>query len=378
MLGLLISLTANAGRVGRNWWRALTPGHSGVGPNVFAAAYAVFAVAVLALTVACRLPAVRLPGPAVTAVHVGLAVLMFTVVIANVFALALWLARLIRLVPRPLPPPVGLAALAVTGALVAGLTAYGAVHAATLRDRAYDLVVTGPASSADQLDVALISDTHLGAILGADFLGRVVDRVNALNPDVVLIAGDVFDGDFDALADPDAIRAQFARLRAPDGVFACLGNHDAGRGAAAMAALLESAGVRVLRDEAVQVGDRFVVAGRRDSSPIGGTEDARRQPLPRWTAEQSGLPVIVLDHQPSNIGEYGEPVDLVVCGHTHGGQIFPGNLIVASLFDAAYGYFQATPDAPQVVTTSGVGTWGPPLRIASDSEVVHLRLTVGH
>jgi predicted MPP superfamily phosphohydrolase len=375
MLIALVALIANAGRVGRNWCRVLS---HGAAPTVFTACYSAFAVAVIAIAVIVRLPAVQLPRPVAAGGYAGLAALLFFVVAANLAALLLWLGRLVRLLPTPLPRPAALTALALTGALVVGLTTYGTVHAATLQNRSYDLAVSGPASSADNLDIALISDTHLGAILGADFIGRVVDRVNALHPDVVLIAGDVFDGDFGALSDPEAVRAQFARLDAPDGVFACLGNHDAGPGAAEMTALLEAAGVTVLRDEAVQVKDRFIVAGRRDSSPIGDTADSPRQPLPAWTASQSGLPVIVLDHQPGNIGEYGAPVDLIVCGHTHGGQIFPGNLIVKALYAAAYGYYQASEEAPRVVTTSGAGTWGPPVRIASDSEVVQLRLTIEH
>jgi predicted MPP superfamily phosphohydrolase len=374
-LALLVALIANSGRVGYRWFRVLLPS---AWPGLYILVSTALAVAIVGLSVACRISGVNLPSPLITADYVALAAFLFYVVLANLTVLILWLGRLIHLIPRPQPPAVTFVAAATVFALILALTSYGTVHAHTITDRSYNLTVTGPASGLDDLDIALISDTHLGYILSADFFRRVVERVNDLRPDVVLMAGDIFDGDYDALADPDAVRDLLGNISAPAGLYACLGNHDSGPGAERMVELLESAGVHVLRDEAIVVQNRFVVAGRRDSSPIGRTDDIPRQPLPAWTDEARDLPVIVLDHQPSNIGEYGDPVDLIVSGHTHDGQIFPGNLIVHALFDAAYGYYRASPTSPQVITTSGVGTWGPPLRIASNSEVVHIHLDIEH
>jgi predicted MPP superfamily phosphohydrolase len=375
VLACLIAIIVNAGRVGGHWGRAVFPSTK---PILWVLAYTILTVVILGFTVICRIPNLGFGRPLVKAAYIGLAAFLIYIVLANVAALLLWLGRLVHLIDRPQPAALSGATLITILVLIVGLTTYGTVHSAAIQDRAYDLTITAPGSTADTLDIALISDTHLGFIDDTAFLGRVVDRVNALQPDVVLIAGDVFDGDFGAVADPEGIQALFASLTAPDGVYACLGNHDAGSGAAQMVDLLEAAGVHVLRDEVAQVGDRFVVAGRRDSSPIGRTDDSRRQDLPAWTAEQRDLPVIVLDHQPSNIGEYDDAVDLILSGHTHNGQIFPGNLIVKAIFDVAYGHYRASDTSPDVIVTSGVGTWGPPLRIASDSEVVHIHVTIDH
>jgi predicted MPP superfamily phosphohydrolase len=87
-----------------------------------------------------------------------------------------------------------------------------------------------------------------------------------------------------------------------------------------------------------------------------------------------GQPVILLDHSPLGLAEArGQPVDLIVSGHTHNGQIFPGNLIVAQIYENAYGY--KVYDALHSVVTSGVGTWGPPWRLASQSEIVLLTVS---
>ena len=112
------------------------------------------------------------------------------------------------------------------------------------------------------------------------------------------------------------------------------------------------------------------MAGRKDSFPIGGQGDKREKlTLPAKAGE---LPVIVMDHQPGNIRDYGEETDLILCGHTHQGQMFPFNLITNAVFDVDYGYYRASDDSPQVIVTSGAGTWGPPQRVATDNEVAEI------
>ena len=79
-----------------------------------------------------------------------------------------------------------------------------------------------------------------------------------------------------------------------------------------------------------------------------------------------------MDHQTGNIRDYGEETDLILCGHTHKGQMFPFNLITDAVFDVDYGYYRASVDSPQVIVTSGAGTWGPPQRVATDNEVAEI------
>ena len=220
------------------------------------------------------------------------------------------------------------------------------------------------------LRIALISDLHLGYVIGEHHLEKVINAVNSTKPDLVCIAGDIFDGDAAVPAAPEALKALFLKMDSVYGVYACLGNHDAGPSYGRMLEFLSEAGVHVLRDEAVVIDGRFVLAGRRDSYPIGGQRDKRENlTLPAKAGE---LPVIVMDHQPGNIRDYGEETDLILCGHTHKGQMFPFNLITDAVFDVDYGYYRASVDSPQVIVTSGAGTWGPPQRVATDNEVAEI------
>lgn len=176
-----------------------------------------------------------------------------------------------------------------------------------------------------------------------------------------------------ALSDPLKLQALFGSIESEYGVYACLGNHDAGATYREMLAFLDGAGVQVLMDEAAVIDGRFVLAGRRDSFPIGNQGEPRKglEGVP----EAADLPLIVLDHQPGNIGEYGGDVDLILCGHTHRGQMFPFNLVTDAVFDVDYGYYRAGDATPQVIVTSGAGTWGPPLRVGTDNEVVEINLS---
>jgi predicted MPP superfamily phosphohydrolase len=86
------------------------------------------------------------------------------------------------------------------------------------------------------------------------------------------------------------------------------------------------------------------------------------------------MPVIVMEHNPARIGEYGGEVDLILAGHSHRGQMFPGSLITRAMFAVDYGHYQKDADSPHVIVTSGVSTWGPPMRVGTNSEIVVITL----
>lgn len=242
---------------------------------------------------------------------------------------------------------------------------YGIIHARNLKIKEYSVSL---GENTPCVKAALISDLHLGTQVGEKRLTQVRDAIISQKPDVLLIAGDVFDGNFYDVQSPERLKALFLEMRPPMGTFACLGNHDAGKTTPEMLRFLEEAGITLLADEAVTLPNGIVIAGRRDSSPIGGNTE-KRIPL---SLPESDAPVIVLDHQPSNLSEYGSEADLVLCGHTHKGQIFPIGLITDALFEVDYGYYRRSPDSPQVIVTSGVGFWGPPMRVGSDCEAVFI------
>lgn len=373
MLLVIIGLFVNAGRQTFLWLRLI---FKNIHPIVYGLVFGLMVGVVFAAFIASRVPGSNVPRSIFLVGHYALGALVYLVMIVNVASLFLLLGRVVKIIPSPMPHNIGLITGAIVLLLVAGLTIYGGVHGTTIQTKRYTVEIgqeqTQEAldSKADSLRIALISDIHLGYVIEENHLAKVIRAVNAMNPDVICIVGDTFDGDMTSLSNPEALQSLFRKLDAKYGVYACLGNHDAGASYKQMLEFLSEADIQVLMDEAVVIDGRFVLAGRRDSRPIGGQGDAREalKGLPK----RKELPVIVMDHQPANISEYGSEADLILCGHTHKGQMFPFNFITNALFDVNYGYYRASPAAPQVIVTSGAGTWGPPARVGSDNEVVEI------
>lgn len=249
----------------------------------------------------------------------------------------------------------------------------GFVNGRRIDHVSYEIRLQGKQDISD-LNVVLISDLHLGAIGSEGRLQRVVDEINALQPDLVCIAGDFFDTDFAAIQAPDAAVETLRKLRTTYGIYACLGNHDGGQTLGQMKAFLEQANIRLLDDAYTIIDDRLVLVGRLDSHAIGGYGAQSRKEVSAFFArEDSSLPVIVLDHNPANIGEYTTEADLILCGHTHRGQVFPGSLLTNRMFTVDYGYYREDAQHPHVIVTSGVGSWGMPMRVGTNCEIVTIR-----
>lgn len=367
-LAVMIGLFANAGRKLFQWLGPLFPN---IGPLAYGIAYGLAVTGILGAFIVSRVPNTGALAPVFYVCHYLLGFLVYMVMLVNLAGLLLFLGGLFRLLPAPLPSRAGIAAGAIPLFLSAALSVYGAVHGAVIQIKPYEIQI-GSRTEEAPFRMALLSDLHLGYVVGGHHLEKVVDAVNSTKPDLVCIAGDIFDGDATALSDPEALKDLLLKIDSVYGVYACLGNHDAGPSYEQMLGFLSEAGVRVLQDEAVVIDGRFVLAGRKDSFPIGGQGERRgKLALP---AGAEGLPVIVMDHQPGNIRDYGEETELILCGHTHQGQMFPFNLITDAIFDVDYGYYRASGDSPQVIVTSGAGTWGPPQRVATDNEVAEILL----
>lgn len=252
---------------------------------------------------------------------------------------------------------------------------YGFANARQIDHAHYDIGLEGKKDISD-IKVVMISDVHLGAAGSESRMKDIVEEINALEPDIVCISGDFFDTDFRSILDPDAAIETLRGLRSTYGTYACLGNHDGGSTFGQMEDFLEKADIRLLKDEFTVIDDRFVLAGRLDRSPIGGYGNEKRKPLSEYlTVDDPTLPVIVLDHNPQGIEEYGSEADLVLCGHTHKGQIFPGRLFTSRIYTVDYGYYRKDAQSPHVIVSSGVGYWGMPMRVGTDSEIVSVSFT---
>jgi predicted MPP superfamily phosphohydrolase len=187
-----------------------------------------------------------------------------------------------------------------------------------------------------------------------------------------VFAGDVFDVD---VTDEFERRAGsiIAEIKAPYGVYAVTGNHEYYGGLARAVACLAKAGVTVLQDSVVCVAEAFYIAGRKDRA-AERMSGGRRGLADIVAGLDSSLPLILLDHQPFHLEEAQRcGADLQISGHTHHAQLFPLNLLYRWIYEKSRGYL--VKGNTQYVVSCGAGTWGPPVRTSSPSEIVNIRVT---
>lgn len=216
-----------------------------------------------------------------------------------------------------------------------------------------------------------LSDVHIGPLLGRQWLADVVDSVNALEPDAVVITGDLVDGSVEELAEHVA---PLADLVSRQGTYFVTGNHEYYAGADAWLAELRRLGVRPLRNERVELGDgeaTFDLAGVDDINAFGpGHGPDLEQALEGRPAERE---LVLLAHQPRQFPAAADAgVGLQLSGHTHGGQIVPWNLFVRLQQPYVAGLDRR--GEAQLYTSRGTGFWGPPLRVGAPPEITLLTL----
>lgn len=268
--------------------------------------------------------------------------------------------------------------------IIAALSLDGIYGASHLQVTQYDVTVEKALSNGeDTLKVVLIADLHLGYSIGSSYMKKMVARINEQSPDLVVIAGDIFDNDYDALDDPDRLVQILSGIGSRYGVYACYGNHDIQEKLLAgftlektkekvsdprMDALLEKAGIRLLQDEGVMIDDSFYVYGRPDAKKPGRGIAERKSPAQLTEGMDLSKPILVIDHEPRQLEELSKAgVDLDLCGHTHDGQMFPGNLLTSLMWENSCGYLQK--GSMHNIVTSGVGVFGPNMRVGTKSEI---------
>ena len=222
----------------------------------------------------------------------------------------------------------------------------------------------------EPLKIALIADLHLGDLVGNRSLQRLNQILQAENPDIVLLAGDIID-DLPDVYRQKNMEKEFAQIAAKYPVYAVLGNHDNYRGVQAeIENDMANAGVILLRDESVLFEDKIWLTGRRDKQ-----EKQRLKPhkLINETMRQSNKPLIVIDHHPDQApNNAAAGFDIQLSGHTHAGQSFPANFVIHLFQPFVYGKYDI--DNMQLFVTSGYGLWGVPLRIGTRAEVMIIEL----
>ena len=216
------------------------------------------------------------------------------------------------------------------------------------------------------LKIVGVSDLHLGIAIDKKRLEQYVRLINEQHPDLVVIAGDLVDNNALPL-EKEQMWETVNQLQAPLGTYFCLGNHEYLSGIDASMKFLRKTNMHLLIDSSVVINNSIQLIGRDDRQ---GMKNHHRKSLNELVKNMNdSLPMILLDHEPFHLNEAEENgIDLQFSGHTHHGQLFPGNLLTDRVYELAYGYKQK--GNTHYYVSSGLGLWGPPLRIGTCSEIV--------
>ncbi len=254
-------------------------------------------------------------------------------------------------------------------------TAIGGVYSAWSKPKLTDvkIPVRGLPDSLSGYRIAQLSDMHLGVLIGEKTLSGWVEQVNAAKPDLVVITGDLVDENASVLAD---LAPVLGRLKAREGVWASMGNHEMYTGDMDAQRFMETAGVKVLRNETARLESGLVLAGVDDPALAQMKQEPAPTPKSVLNGAREEDHIILLHHRPINSAGYIPPeVDVILAGHTHAGQLWPFTLLTRLVHRQVQGG-QWLGQAFQYVSR-GTGTWGPPMRVGASAEIAIVTLEAG-
>ena len=280
---------------------------------------------------------------------------------------------------------------AICALLILLLSACGIFHAKYIKTTSYDVIINKTIPECTSMKVVLLADTHFGYNAGVLHARELVRKINKQKPDLVCIAGDIFDNEYDAIRNPEKLEQTLRGIKSTYGVYACWGNHDLNEEILAgftfkhkdgdlsdikdprMKKFLKDSNIHILEDESVLINDQFYVIGRKDASLTEKIHETRKAPAQLTEKLDRDKPIIMIDHQPKELQELADAgVDLDLCGHTHNGQTFPGNFTIKLMWENPCGLL--IKDNMTNITTSGAGVWGPAMRIGTDSEICSINI----
>ncbi|TDF92351.1 metallophosphoesterase [Paenibacillus piri] len=298
-----------------------------------------------------------------------LAIMFFAFVMLPFADLAAGIMALLRVPSSTYIPVLGM----VVAFLIALLMLRGSWNARNPVIRRYEATIAKSAGERKKLRIAVASDLHLGSIVGNKQLQLLVDRINALEPDLILLPGDVIDDDIEPFISR-RMGSVMQQLRSRLGIYAVLGNHEyIGGHIRQFTEQMNEIGIDVLLDRSVLLEDSFYVIGRKDKAVERFGSQGRLELEPLLADVDKSRPLILMDHQPYGLDKAESAgIDVMLSGHTHRGQMAPNHFITRRLFELDWGFLKK--GALHAVVSSGYGTWGPPVRIGSRSEIVELTL----
>lgn len=260
---------------------------------------------------------------------------------------------------------------------------YGIFNARNIKVNEYSVTVNKSCGSDKHLKAVLVADLHMGYAIGVDHITNMVEKINEQNADIVIIAGDIFDNSYDGMDDPEGIKAQLKSIKSKYGVYAVYGNHDIDEkilmgftfdwggkqlNSEKMTNFIKECDIKLINDESVLINDEFYLAGRRDTDKPG-TEDGTRAEISELTKDlDKTKPIFVLSHEPDELQKTADAgADIDFSGHTHDGQLFPGNLTIGLFWKNPCGMIKK--DNMYSIVTSGVGVYGTFMRVGTDAEI---------
>ncbi len=232
----------------------------------------------------------------------------------------------------------------------------------------YEVRIANLPKDLDGSVVVALSDLHLGRTLGDKWLSARVQQVQELHPDLIVLCGDIVEGDDPAEA---GLLVTLHQLKAPMGVWAAAGNHESHNDGQPNH-VLESAGIRVLRNQWVQVRPELVLAGVEDLTQLRRVGDSR-DVISNVLANRPPGTLILLSHSPLYTERAASSgAQLMLSGHTHNGQIWPFNYVVRRLYPYMNGLYRV--GGMSLVVSRGTGTWGPRMRLWQRGEIAKIVL----
>ncbi len=248
----------------------------------------------------------------------------------------------------------------------------GFVNALTPQVIRYDVAIGKKADGISSMRVVAVSDVHLGSIIRKRSVKKLSMILEKLQPDLVLLLGDIVDGEIGPVLRGDLLK-YFACPHCKNGMYAITGNHEFIGGAERTIPYIESKGIKILKDEVATIEGGIQLIGRldRDSRRFYAKERASLEELIKDADKTK--PLILLDHQPFNLEEAeNNGIDLQLSGHTHNGQIWPLNWLTGKMYELSHGYLKK--GNTHYIVSSGYGIWGPRIRLGSRPEVLLINL----
>ena len=275
--------------------------------------------------------------------------------------------------------------------LTGATSIYGIINAKIVRTTEYEITINKDGGNFKEMTIAMFGDPQFGYNIGEYHLKQAVDIINKNDVDIVCVVGDIFDNQYSAIKHPDKLIELFNQIKSKYGMYAVLGNHDVEEpilcgftfndddlenklASKEMLDFIKKSGMVLLYDENVIINDSINLYGRADQERPNLGNITRKESGDIFKEVDTTKPLFVLDHEPREYDELEKAgVDLMMAGHTHDGQLWPTKIATDIIWENPYGLW--VKNAFHAITTSGLGLFGPNMRVGTIAEVciIHVK-----